>query len=510
MKKTFFSLLLCLAFLTGILSKDTFAVTGDQVAADGTYTAQGEVKDDNFWDDEYTFELSLTVSDGTISAISQRFTSTPYEADSEEEYHPRALNVLTGKLRGKPASVSAVDEYAADAVSRATFSYNALKSAVRDALKSAPEAAGGVPVTKYAVSYDLGGAPGEAPETELYAPGETVAVEFEPVWDGHIFDGWSGASVVSGIFTMPEKAVTLTARWISKISAVPGEAKSLIAEGRNVQITTNYSGKGLSAQKTYSVVCAYYNSSGRMEQASLEEVKFDNSFQANVMLNAPRAGSVCKLFLLEGAHFAPRCAPAQLFFTASVPDGTYSGSAHCITSSINYMADVDVRVKDGVITGITDRTLKEPMSTMDQSFYSRAFDGISDSIAKGSIRVDDVQAVDAVSGATISSNGLRSAIQDALDQQIQAAEPSGERYAPEGISLYARVYPVVTVAGGKISAIRIVPAKDTNEVLLNAFAAEIIEKQSVEGLVWPEEIRDDAFAVANLIDQMLYGKGVLK
>ena len=196
--------------------------------------------------------------------------------------------------------------------------------------------------------------------------------------------------------------------------------------------------------------------------------------------------------------------------SASIADGAYSGSAHCLTGYINYMVDVDVTVKDGVVTEITDRTLKTPMSSNDKLLYSVAWRSVSKGIAKAGMKAEAFQSADAVSGATVSSAGINAAVRNALQTRTPAQEEDGELYAPEGISLYARAYPVVTVRNGKLSHIRIVPAKNTESEALEAFAAEIVRRQSVNGLEWPGEIQDDAFSVANLTDQILYGTGVLK
>ena len=195
---------------------------------------------------------------------------------------------------------------------------------------------------------------------------------------------------------------------------------------------------------------------------------------------------------------------------APVPDGAYAGTAQCLTGYINYMVDVDVTVKDGVLTEIKDRTLKTPMSSNDKVLYNAAWRKLSGEIAKGNVKADGFGAIDAVSGATVSSAGINAAIRDALAERNAVTDGSGDLYAPEGISLYARAYPVVTVKGGEIGNIRIVPAKNTDSEALEAFAAEIVRRQSVNGLEWPDGIQDDAFSIANLTEQILYGTGVLQ
>jgi uncharacterized protein with FMN-binding domain len=190
-----------------------------------------------------------------------------------------------------------------------------------------------------------------------------------------------------------------------------------------------------------------------------------------------------------------------------VADGVYAGSSHCLTGCINYMVDLDVTVKDGVVTEISDRTLKTPMSSNDKLLYSVAWRGVSKGIAKAKMNADAFQSVDGVTGATVSTAGINAAVRNALQTQNAATEEAGDVYAPEGISLYARAYPVVTVRNGKISNIRIVPAKNTDTQRLEAFAGEIVAKQGVTGLTWAD---DDAFSIANLTEQILYGTGALK
>ena len=188
-----------------------------------------------------------------------------------------------------------------------------------------------------------------------------------------------------------------------------------------------------------------------------------------------------------------------------VPDGVYAGSAQCLTGYINYMVDVEVTVEGGLLTEVRDRTLQTPMSSNDRILYNAAWRKLSGELAGTS--ADSFQAVDALSGATVSSAGINAAVRNALTARNPVQEESGDVYAPEGISLYARVYPVVTVRNGAIANIRIVPARGTDTERLEAFAAEITRRQSVAGLTWPD---DDAFAVANLVDQILYGTGVLQ
>lgn len=195
--------------------------------------------------------------------------------------------------------------------------------------------------------------------------------------------------------------------------------------------------------------------------------------------------------------------------TEPIADGVYAGQAHCLGGYLNYMVDVDVTVKDGIVTEIRDRTLTTPMSSNDKILYSVAWRSVSKAIAKAGMKAEDYESVDGVTGATVSTAGINAAVKNALKTRNTAVEQSGEVYAPEGISLYARAYPVVTVRNGKIASLRIVPAGDTDTDALEVFSKEIVDRQSVSGLAWPEAVKDDAFSIANLTDQILYGTGVL-
>ena len=195
----------------------------------------------------------------------------------------------------------------------------------------------------------------------------------------------------------------------------------------------------------------------------------------------------------------------------NIPDGIYAGEAQCLTGYINYMVDLNIVIESGKIAEIRDNSLKTPMSSKDKNLYAQAWESIASELTGAD--AENFKAADAVTGATISSGAINSAVKNALESRTQAQEISGELYAPEGISLYGRTYPVVTVENGKITGVKIIPAlgvSDEDMEKLNAFVEKIIKSQSVTGLSWPDGIQDQAFNIANLIDQILYGKNILK
>lgn len=120
-----------------------FAVTGSQVAADGTYTGAGIVKaaedDDNEWN-EYDISVSVGVQDGKISSISVTPGST-YDKESNSYFN----KAKTGnKKKNQPGYESLIGQAATeetisswDTVSGATRTSSAVKEAALKAIQSA-------------------------------------------------------------------------------------------------------------------------------------------------------------------------------------------------------------------------------------------------------------------------------------------------------------------------------------------------------------------------------------
>ena len=143
------SLTLAAATVISMTPSAAFAVTGDQLAADGTYTSSATVATDepDSWND-YGIDVSISVSDGLISDI----TVTPGDAGTDSEgdpvnnksYQKKAMNGSGAQagylsLVGQSATQSTVEGW--DAVSGATYYSNAVKEALVSALGTAEEAA---------------------------------------------------------------------------------------------------------------------------------------------------------------------------------------------------------------------------------------------------------------------------------------------------------------------------------------------------------------------------------
>ena len=123
-----------------------FAVTGSQVAADGTYISTAHVTDEKEegWS-EYNVSVSLAVKDGKISNISVTPDST-YDGDESGSYFNWAKEGRTKKgvnypgyssLVGQDATADTINRW--DTVSGATCTSKSVKSAALEALGKASE-----------------------------------------------------------------------------------------------------------------------------------------------------------------------------------------------------------------------------------------------------------------------------------------------------------------------------------------------------------------------------------
>lgn len=124
-----------------------FAVTGDQVAADGTYSKTAHVsrtseddENEDIWS-EYNVKVSITSAEGII-------TEAAVEADGDIEAgnrkYVKKLNTEIQNLKGKPATEASANEI--NAVSGATRTSAAVKQAALAAIQSAAEKQDPTPV----------------------------------------------------------------------------------------------------------------------------------------------------------------------------------------------------------------------------------------------------------------------------------------------------------------------------------------------------------------------------
>lgn len=193
---------------------------------------------------------------------------------------------------------------------------------------------------------------------------------------------------------------------------------------------------------------------------------------------------------------------------AGIADGTYSGSGQ----GFRGQTDVSVTVADGIITNISVTATSD-----NDEYINKASSGvISDIISNQSTDVDTV------TGATYSSNGIISAVKNALESAGSVSSPtatlqqsestqetivpteeessvteatassaaisgSGEwtdgTYTGSGTGLRGTTTVKVTVSGGKITDISVVSYQDDQrffEKASSTIISEIIEAQSVD------------------------------
>lgn len=143
LEQKFLTFALAASVTATMFPTSAFAVTGSQVAADGTYTGAGIVKaaedDDNEWN-EYDISVSVGVQDGKISSISVTPGST-YDKESDSYFN----KAKTGnKKKNQPGYESLIGQAATeetinswDTVSGATRTSGAVKEAALKAIQSA-------------------------------------------------------------------------------------------------------------------------------------------------------------------------------------------------------------------------------------------------------------------------------------------------------------------------------------------------------------------------------------
>lgn len=163
-------------------------------------------------------------------------------------------------------------------------------------------------------------------------------------------------------------------------------------------------------------------------------------------------------------------APSETFDLSKVKDGVYKSEAGGFKSAIK----VEVTVAAGKITKVRVVHGDTP----------EVADYAADVVAQ---RIVDKQnwKVDAVSGATITSDAIMEAVKSAIPEPgvvDVSAVPDG-KYIGEGPGLFGPIKVEVSVATGKITAIKVVTHKETDYIANPAFAeltTSMISKQSVK------------------------------
>ena len=155
-----------MSMVAGLCPSTVFAASGNEVAADGTYTKTAHVTriesidSDDEWN-EYDVEVSLTVKNGKFEDI----TVTPGEGydSGNSSYFNKAYDKSKGiktLLKGKDATEDVVNSWKTDAVSSATRTATAVKAAALAAIQSAPTASTEITVDTSALENAISTADG--------------------------------------------------------------------------------------------------------------------------------------------------------------------------------------------------------------------------------------------------------------------------------------------------------------------------------------------------------------
>ncbi len=177
-------------------------------------------------------------------------------------------------------------------------------------------------------------------------------------------------------------------------------------------------------------------------------------------------GSVRKAVQFVGAY-AGLVEDTSIDF-ATVPDGVYTGTGRGFGGDIT----VKVTFAGGKLTDVEIVSHKESPNVSDPAIKQ---------IPQVMIDEQTVE-VDAVSGATMSSEGIKAAVRDALaefggqgpaDVPIDISALLPGKYTGTARGFSSDITVEVTVAGGKITEITIISQDDTAEVSGPAFAAII-------------------------------------
>ena len=121
---------------------------------------------------------------------------------------------------------------------------------------------------KYAVTYNLGGASGDAPTETNKAEDDEFDLAAAPTWSGHVFQGWrwtddeslNHLAEAGESFTMPAYTVTFTAQWKLDPNASMADAKYVIG-GSALNMAAKYESSNTESSVSFSLKESYEGAS---------------------------------------------------------------------------------------------------------------------------------------------------------------------------------------------------------------------------------------------------------
>lgn len=377
-----------------------FAVTGSQVAADGTYISTSHVTDEEEegWS-EYNVSVSLAVKDGKISNISVTHDST-YDSESDKYFNwvKNGKETKKGKwvgyqsLVGKAATAETINSW--DTVSGATCTSKSVKSAALEALGKASE-------KKDEVAVDTAALESAIKSAEALTESDYTAATWSKVSEA--------LKAAKSAFTAKESQTAVD----SAATALNAAVKGLVKEEKYV-----YCYAGL----TWSEYWVAEGVQAARSTASSDEVDAKGEYDKGAFDTVTRA---TKNHGLHRGSF-------QCNATIELNDGTKYNLSYWkdkntfVTTDGKEVifADIKANIKDYKVTGLKFVPVKVKASDY-KAFKANYTVYENDSHLKGGYGEDNLKAIDEIANVTENTNGLKTVTKNANGSFSFSARTTG-------------------------------------------------------------------------------------
>lgn len=377
-----------------------FAVTGSQVAADGTYISTSHVTDEKEegWN-EYNVSVSLAVKDGKISNISVTHDST-YDSESDKYFNwvkdgretKRGKWVGYQSLVGKAATAETINSW--DTVSGATCTSKSVKSAALEALGKASE-------KKDEVAVDTTTLKSAIKSAEALTESDYTAATWSKVSEA--------LKAAKSALTAKESQTAVD----SAATALNAAVKGLVKEEKYV-----YCYAGL----TWSEYWVAEGVQAARSTASSDEVDAKGEYDKGAFDTVTRA---TKNHGLHRGSF-------QCNATIELNDGTKYNLSYWkdkntfVTTDGKEVifADIKANIKDYKVTGLKFVPVKVKASDY-KAFKANYTVYENDSHLKGGYGEDNLKAIDEIANVTENTNGLKTVTKNANGSFSFSARTTG-------------------------------------------------------------------------------------
>lgn len=377
-----------------------FAVTGSQVAADGTYISTAHVTDEKEegWN-EYNVSVSLAVKDGKISNISVTHDST-YDSESDKYFNwvkdgretKRGKWVGYQSLVGKAATAETINSW--DTVSGATCTSKSVKSAALEALGKASE-------KKDEVAVDTTTLKSAIKSAEALTESDYTAATWSKVSEA--------LKAAKSALTAKESQTAVD----SAATALNAAVKGLVKEEKYV-----YCYAGL----TWSEYWVAEGVQAARSTASSDEVDAKGEYDKGAFDTVTRA---TKNHGLHRGSF-------QCNATIELNDGTKYNLSYWkdkntfVTTDGKEVifADIKANIKDYKVTGLKFVPVKVKASDY-KAFKANYTVYENDSHLKGGYGEDNLKAIDEIANVTENTNGLKTVTKNANGSFSFSARTTG-------------------------------------------------------------------------------------